>query len=194
MKLACDVDATVWDIGAWMRRACSRITGGELRPEQIDHWWAYHSLVGTEAAERAFAEVLDPSRVPDRAPYPGLAPALRRIRSSGMSLHFITHNPEPDAIREPLSRWLAEHAASAFELTVLVDEHSKVEFMLAEECSRGGADYLGIVDDKPDTLRQAASAGYLAATIAQPHNNSLRGDRRIRFFEDWHHAPAALGL
>lgn len=177
-----DVDSTIHDLTPSLLRATEDVTGDRLYEYQVNGWDFLHNRYGWEKAEEIFARALDPAKVMERKPYPGCIRFLRLLESMGVSLVFATHNHDPEAMRGPLTRWLEFHMGSRATVLITTPEHSKVESLLSDfSCP------LGIIDDKPDTIRDAVNAGLLTVTIEQPWNLStiLSCGPHVVHFADW---------
>lgn len=185
--LGADVDSTLWPFPEWMCSALSRRLGYRVGCEDVITW-EYFDGLPEEAVAASFAEALDPERVVSRPFYPGCGEALRRLRERRVRLAFITCNPAPQAMREPLSRWLSaalgepvavEDPGAPVSLRVLGAHESKLEALR-------GAGASALVDDRPATLVEAAEAGLQVATLVHPYNWELVESRAdIHGFESW---------
>lgn len=183
--LCLDVDSTIWRMESVFSSVVYEATGIHYNYENMPHWDHFHQTVGHERANRTFDLVLHPERMSERELYPGVAEALQEIHQSGIELHFITHNPNPDLVRVPLVRWLNYHLDIPFGLSVTATGR-KLKIM-----RRRGS--FGIIDDRPDFIEKVADAGLWAATKIHPWNQEVverRGD--IHGFEDWSEVPQLI--
>ena len=182
--LALDVDSTVWDLTAWVCDAVLNVTGETLDPESCTTWTHVLDLYGEEATMEVYTRALSPERVYEREPYPGSTKVLRGLRRKGISLHFVTHNWDPEAMTPHLEPWLEEHFGTGIGLTVTTEDKLGILDSL-------GA--FGMVDDRPDTISRVADAGLWAATMIQPWNRDLVKDHpKIHGFTHWREVPELL--
>lgn len=193
--LGLDLDSTVWPFPVWMARSLSRRLGYQITPADVESWEYFDSLPARAVAE-SFAEALDPARVPERPFYLGCIEALRRLRDRGIRMAFVTSNPDPPPMRQPLARWLCE----ALGEPVAVEEPDapvSLQLLPAHEpklpaLREAGA--AGIVDDRPQTLVEVADAGLWAATLVHRYNEALVANRPdIHGFDHWHEFECLLG-
>src|SRR5215217_750754 len=109
MTLACDIDATVWNTGAWVCAAVLEVTGETLDMDEVTTWTHVLDTYGEETTTAIFDRVFDPERIRDREPYPGAPEVLRTLQDNpGIAIHFVTHN-DPGIIATPLKSWLRIH-------------------------------------------------------------------------------------
>ncbi len=183
--LGCDVDSTLWDTGARVRDVVLEMTGDTLDPEVVSTWRQILDAYGERLTTEIFARVLSPEHVREREPYPGAPEALRHLQDErGVRIHFVTRNPDPEAMASHLEPWLREHFGPGVGLTVTSGEKLGVLREL-------GA--FGLVDDRPETLGRVADAGLWAAARIQPWNRALVAQRRdVRGFSDWREVPNLL--
>ncbi len=184
LVLCVDVDSTIWDTGAWVCSAVLDITGDTLDMDRITTWTHVLDAYGEEAATEIYTRVLSPERVRERVPYPGSTEVLQDLQERGVSIHFITHNWDPEAMTPHLKPWLREYFGPDVGLTVTVEDKLGILDSL-------GA--FGMVDDRPDTIARVADAGLWAATMVQPWNRELVTERAdVYGFESWHEVPDLL--
>lgn len=187
--LGVDLDSTIWRFPEWMSAALTRRLDYTMTPGDVESWEFFNTLPRDETCA-AFAEALDPARIPDRPLYPGAARVLRSLREDGMRLAFITSNPHPRRMLLPLARWLRGILGEAVAVDYLWEKPQVSLQVMGPHDSklpaldRVGA--LGIVDDKPATLIEVADHGYWAATLIHPYNEALVESRYdIHGFERW---------
>jgi phosphoglycolate phosphatase-like HAD superfamily hydrolase len=182
--LACDVDSTIWDTGAWVCAAVLEVTGEPLDVDEVTTWTHVLDTYGEETTTAVFDRVFDPARIREREPYPGADEVLRGLREErGIVVHFVTHN-DPDIMPPLLRPWLEAHFGPGVGLTVTRGDKLGV----LEEL---GA--FGLIDDRPDTIERIADAGLWAATKIQPWNRTLVARRSdVRGFHGWHEVPGLL--
>jgi 5' nucleotidase, deoxy (Pyrimidine), cytosolic type C protein (NT5C) len=183
--LGCDVDSTLWDTGARVRDVVLEMTGDTLDPEVVSTWTQILDAYGERVTAEIFARVLSPERVREREPYPGAPEALRHLQDErGVRIHFITRNPDPEAMASHLEPWLREHFGPGVGLTVTIGEKLGVLREL---------EAFGLVDDRPETLGRVADAGLWAAARIQPWNRALVAQRKdVHGFTDWREVPNLL--
>lgn len=172
MRLLVDIDGTLRHVWPAVNAHILEATGVEL-PAEWPHYDIARRTVGDEAADEAFATVCASSYGDDTLWYPGAWDAMHDLRRAGITPVFCTLNPVRQA------RTIAR------ELAPLYGTPPYVERVLNSTNKRKVAERLGavgIVDDKPATLRAFAAAGYFTATIDHPYNAEVEVDYR---FDDW---------
>jgi 5'(3')-deoxyribonucleotidase len=184
LTLACDVDSTIWDTGAWVCSAVLEITGETLDIDRITTWTHVLDTYGEKKTTAIFERVFEPARIRNREPYPGAPEVLRTLQEdSGMVVHFVTHN-DPEIMPPHLEPWLKTHFGPAVELTVTTED----KLGILQEL---GA--FGLIDDRPDTIKRVADAGLWAAAKIQPWNRDLLAGRSdVQGFSDWREVPDLL--
>jgi 5'(3')-deoxyribonucleotidase len=181
--LACDVDSTIWNTGAWVCEVVLEVTGETLDVESVSTWTHLLDAYGEETTTEIFDRVLSPERIRDRELYPDAGEVLHRLQGErGIKVHFVTHGD--DVIEPYLDPWLKELFGRGVGITVTAGNKLAV---LREI----GA--FGLVDDRPETLERVADAGLWAAARIQPWNRELvvaRAD--VHGFSDWREVPDLL--
>jgi phosphoglycolate phosphatase-like HAD superfamily hydrolase len=179
-----DVDSTVWDTGAWVRAAALEVVGETPDEATISTWTHVLDAYGEAATTSIFDRVFDPARVRKREPYPGATEVLHALqRDAGVGIHFVTRN-DPDTVGRPLELWLKEHFGPEVGLTVTAGDKLGI---------LGDLGAFGLIDDRPETLAQAADAGLWTATKLQPWNRDLVARRPdVQGFSDWREVPALI--
>jgi hypothetical protein len=183
--LGLDVDSTVWDATAWVCEAALEVTGETLDLESCTTWTHVLDVYGEEPAMEIYTRAFAPHRVPERRPYPGATETLRRLQTErGISIHFITHNWDPEGMTPHLEPWLKQHFGPGIELTVTTED--KLGLLRA-------LDAFGMVDDRPETITHVADEGLWAATMIQPWNREIVARHaNIHGFTSWHEVPDLL--
>jgi hypothetical protein len=183
--LACDVDSTIWDTGAWVREVVLETTGDTLDLEAVSTWTQILDAYGEKATTEIFERVLSPERVHEREPYPGSMEVLRYVQEErDLRIHFLTRNHDPGAMTPHLEPWLKGHFGPGVGLTVTSADKLDV-------LRRLGA--FGVIDDRPEILERAADARLWAAARIQPWNRELLAVRpEVRGFSDWREVPDLL--
>jgi hypothetical protein len=184
MTLACDIDATIWDTGAWVCSAVLDITGEKLDLDRITTWTHVLDTYGEKATTAIFDRVFDPERVPDREPYPGASKVLRALQERhDIEIHFVTYN-DPEIMAPHLEPWLRTHFGPDVGLTVTTEDKLGIMVEL---------DAFGLIDDRPDTIGRVADAGLWAAAMIQPWNRELLARRSdVHGFSHWQEVPDLL--
>ena len=184
--LCVDVDATIWNTGAWVCAAILEVTGEELDVEEVTTWTHVLDTYGEETTTLVFDRVFDPTRIREREPYPGAPEALRAIQEHlDIGIHFVTHN-DPEIMTPRLRPWLEEHFGQDAGLTVTTEDKLGIVEKL-------GA--FGLIDDRPDTIECIADADLWAATKIQPWNRDLVARRRdVYGFHHWNEVYSLLLL
>ena len=179
-----DVDSTVWDTGAWVRAATLEVIGETPDEATISTWTHVLDAYGEAATTSIFDRVFDPARVSEREPYPGAPEALRALqRDAGVGIHFVTRN-DPGTVVPHLESWLKEHFGPEVGLTVTTGD----KLVILRDL-----DAFGLIDDRPETLAQAADAGLWTATKLHPWNRDLVARRPdVHGFSDWREVPALI--
>ena len=184
--LCLDVDATIWDTGAWVCAAVLEVTGEPLDAEAVTTWTHVLDAYGEETTTVVFDRVFDPARIRERELYPGAPEALRALQEDlGIKIHFVTHN-DPEIMTSRLRPWLEAHFGPGVGLTVTTENKPGILEDL-------GA--FGLIDDRPDTIEKVADAGLWAAAKIQPWNRDLVARRSdVHGFHDWREVPDLLPL
>ena len=184
LKLALDVDSTVWDTGSWVSSAVLEVTGETLDMGEVTTWTHVLDTYGEQITTDIFDRVFDIARIREREPHPGASEVLRTLQvERGMEIHFVTHN-DPEIMPPHLEPWLKTHFGSGVGLTVTTGD----KLGILEEL---GA--FGLIDDRPDTIGRAADAGLWVATKIQPWNRDLVAQRNdVHGFSDWLKVPDLL--
>jgi 5'(3')-deoxyribonucleotidase len=182
--LCVDVDATIWNMGAWVCAAILEVTGEELDVEEVTTWTHVLDTYGEETTTLVFNRVFDPTRIREREPYPGAPEALRAIQEHfDIGIHFVTHN-DPETMMPRLRPWLEEHFGQDAGLTVTTEDKLGIVENL-------GA--FGLIDDRPDTIECIADADLWAATKIQPWNRDLVARRSdVYGFHHWNEVYSLL--
>jgi 5'(3')-deoxyribonucleotidase len=177
LTLCVDVDSTIWDTGAWVCAALLEVTGQALDVEEVTTWTHLLDAYGEETTTRVFDRVFDPTRIPEREPYPGAQEALRALREEfDIGIHFVTHN-DPETMTPRLQPWLADLFGPDAGLTVTTGDKLEVIRELRA---------FGLIDDRPDTIERVADADLWAATKIQPWNRDLVARRTdVHGFHHW---------
>ena len=182
--LACDVDSTVWNTGAWVREVVLETTGDVLDVEAVSSWTHILDAYGEEVTAEIFERVLAPERVRERQPYPGSAEVLCHLQDEhGIRVHFITHN-DPEAMTPYLEPWLKEHFGPGVELTVTTGDKLSILRELGT---------FGLIDDRPEILERAADAGlWVAANIQRWNRDRVARRADVHGCSDWREVPDLL--
>lgn len=183
--LAVDVDSTVWDTGAWVREAVLESTGEALDGETTSTWTHLLDRHGEAVTTRIFHRVNAPERIAEREPYPCAPEVLRSIQEEwGMTVHFVTRAWDAAAVTPYLTPWLRRHFGDGVGLTVVDGDKLPVLRDLRA---------FGVIDDRPDTIQDAADLGLWVAAKLQPWNREFVSSRRgVCGFEDWREVPGLL--
>ena len=176
-RLIVDVDNVLWDAYPWTIEAANRIFDRCIIIEDVGDWHGWEKLLGKNWFD-AFTEALDPARVVDREPLPYAAEVLYQL-SQRFYIHFVSHNPKPRALYDPLHDWITDHfPLPGFDLTIFGARNCKVDYM------DGLGDVWGVIEDKPSTLRKAVSRGYITIgrTTALNRHEDIPG---VGWFDEW---------
>lgn len=184
-SLYVDIDSTIWDLHPWVFEAIYNQHGIKVTEDDITKWnWA-ENLLG-KGWWSVFEEALDPDRVMDRELFPNCAEALTVLSQAfDFDIHFLSHNPKPDKLREPIFKWLCNELDIPFSLTIFGARNDKVDFMKEDESA------WGIVEDKGKTLKRADDQAFYAFGKRYSHNQNLQNDDGygIIWFDDWDEMP-----
>ena len=184
-RLIVDVDNVVWDAYPWTLDAVNKIFHTHITLEDVGHWYGWEGILGPRWFD-AFEEALHPERVKDRVPLPNSQHVLYFL-SQYFWIHFVSHNPKPKALYEPLRAWINDNYLigtgdpgdnPGFDLTIFGARNCKVDYM--DELG----DCWGIIEDKPSTLRKASNKGYVAFGRVTPLNDH-EDIPRVNWFHDW---------
>jgi hypothetical protein len=187
VKLAVDVDDTLWDMRPNLAPVLKELTGIEYVDEDNTHWYAVDETFGQDRLHEAFDIVLDPAKVEQREFFPHVGDALNEIREDGVDIHFVTHSKYGERMRPPLTRWLKTlFGDDWFYLSISVTG-DKIPIL-----KREGA--FGIIDDKMYTLLRAREKGYWCATPLFMHRSRLfhQNNPDIPGFSSWKQVPSMV--
>jgi 5'(3')-deoxyribonucleotidase len=182
--LCLDVDSTIWDTGAWVRAALLEVTGEKLDVNEVTSWTHILDVYGEQTTSIVFDRVFDPTRIRERALYPGTSEALRALQEDfDIGIHFVTHN-NPELMAPRLRPWLEAHFGPDSGLTVTTRD----KVCVIEEL---GA--FGLIDDRPGTIERVADSDLWAATKIQPWNRDLVTRRSdVHGFHHWREVHGLL--
>lgn len=184
--IGCDVDSTIYGFCENFVKVINELTGEENTYEEWISWDYWHRKYPADVCHKAFSIALDPEKVWYRELYPGVKEIINNIKKH-YKVVFITHNRYPDNIKDSVTSWLRCHFGNDVGVCVLHDSIPKIKIL-------ENLDAVGIIDDKPETLKDAANAGLLAATLLHPWNRDLVESRNdIVGFEHWCEARDLFG-
>ncbi len=176
--LAVDIDSTIYEFSDSLIESTKELKGDTITKEEISDWYYLQKRYGNEEAEEIFIHALAPEKVAHRELYPGCKSVLDTLRQTGVELHFISHNHNPDGMNDAVREWLAPKFPLV-PVDILHSSEPKLDKLLE-------LDALGILDDKPETLEAVADAGLIAATLIHPWNQKLVNERPdIMGFRRW---------
>ncbi len=181
-----DIDSTIWDMESVVFATMQREFGIEITHEDITQWDTIPELVGWCDGwfDKCFKDAFDPEQVGQRRLYPHVGKALLNMWVSyGLSFHFLSHNPEPRKMQEPVRQWLHDHLLVPFEVTVFGARNDKINFM------QDDPNAWGIVEDKPSTLAKAAKSEYVTIAKRHPYNLNIIDQYDILSFDHWRDVP-----
>lgn len=185
-RLIIDVDGTAYSLHSSLSEACERLFGRAVEPEEITDWYALRRIFGKDYFE-AYRIALDPCRVMGRTPFPGFVYAMERLHAAGLTIHFLTHNEDPEAIEPALREWF-DH--------MLPHVPYELEATTARKCKVKRALELGdvalLIDDKPSTIDKALEAGVPIASKRHPYHKKYEDDPRVFLFDDWGKATSLI--
>lgn len=178
-----DVDSTVWDAPAAYVEAAKIIDPENYHNvEDVDSWAYLYDRYGG----RLFELALDPNKMDQRKLYPDCRRSIKNLQALGYKVAFVSHNHDPDAMSEPLTRWLRMQFGSRVGVCVLHGHESKYELLAT-------LDAVGLIDDKPDTITEIAENGMLALMPTHPYNRDVpRGMWGVVPFDphsEWKNVP-----
>lgn len=183
MKIAVDVDSTIWPAEEKYDKAARHLFGKPFFPSgEARDWYDVPELIENfgENFEEIFTTALNPREVSERVLYPGVREVIRRWKESGVEIHFLTHNFNPDRMYNYLTPWLRQHFGPDVKVDVIPPHVDKITML-------GDIDAFGIIDDKADILESAIKAGYYAGTKLQPWNRRVVAQNpSIVAFESWY--------
>lgn len=181
-RLIIDVDNVLWDAYPWTLEAVKQVFDKDITLEDVGHWYGWEGLLGPKWFD-AFTIALDPQRVVDREPLPFAPEVLHRL-SKHFWIHFVSHNPKPNALHDPLDNWIKDNFvlgtgdAPGYDLTIFGARNCKVDY------ADSLGDVWGIIEDKPSTLRKAVKRGYVAFGRMTPLNEHEKIPN-VNWFDDW---------
>lgn len=183
MKIAIDVDSTIWPAEEKYDEAALRLYGKPFFPPNEERDW-YDSEELREHFGENFSEIfqiaLNPRDVYARTLYPGAREVIRHWKEIGLGIHFLSHSYQPARMYSFLTPWLRQTFGNTIEVDVIPSHVDKVE-MLPEI----GA--FGIIDDKVEILEAAVKAGYYAGTKLHPWNRRVVAQNAsIVGFDSWY--------
>ncbi len=187
-RILLDVDSSIWAAEEEYDKAALALYGRKFYEEDDPRdWYDEADLVERYGPDyrRIFSHALDPSTVSERELYPHVVSALRDV-AEAYWLTFVTHHHAPATMRSALKYWLDRELALPFSLHVYTERVSKAD---KARVLRAGV----IVDDKPQTIREAVDAGLYVATKKHPWTESIAQEcPSVREFEDWDEFPSIL--
>lgn len=160
MKVAVDIDNTLWDFAAvlWVKL---KDAIPDLPPPSVWHSWDFWK---TYMAENEFYRaVKEIHTTQDRvgAPYPEAKAFLTRLKATGH--HVIVASHRDEEAREVTRRWFAIHSLPYDDLHLSWDKT-----VLFKEVG-------AVVDDSPPVLEAALRQGIKATGLECPWNKALTG-------------------
>jgi hypothetical protein len=161
------------------------VTGEVMDPGSITTWTHVLDAYGERTTTEIFDRVLSPELVHEREPYPHAPEVIRLLQDEhAITVHFVTHFWNPEAMTPHLKPWLKEHFGPDVGLTITTGDKLAILRDL---------DAFGIIDDRPDTLERVAEAGLWAVTKIQPWNRKVVTENpKVHGFSDWREVPALL--
>lgn len=180
-----DIDSTIWPAEVEYDRVAMELFGKPFG----ENWYNIPELKERFGPNfsRIFEDALHPYSVWERELYPHVTEALQYMVELGLDVHFLSHNPKPKVMIDPVWEWLLEKSGiNDFELTILRSDYSKIEFMQSDPFA------WAIIDDKVETLLEACEAGYVTVAKQQPWNLTLQGKVGILSFDSWQILPSLL--
>lgn len=187
-----DLDGTLLDTVPLFQEAEQALFGRVMPEDDKTHWYYYRDFHGANYYA-IFDYALSVDMIPKRRMYEGVVPALYFVHYSlGLNIHIISHNKDYERMYVPYKEWLDTVLADLpFEFTLFEASNCKIKTMQADESA------LGIVEDKPDTIRKAIKAGYPTYIKSQPWNHvereELREKDNVYIFDDWVRMPELVG-
>lgn len=177
-----DIDNTIWDVYPAALDAGASMFGKRYTLEEIGSWWGWVNAFGKNYF-KVFEEALAPEKVAEREMFPGVEDALWKLIDKGFWLHFMSHNPKPNPLQEPVREWISSKLRyPQFDLTIFGARNCKIEEMKKDETA------FGIIEDKPSTLRKAVKEGYEAYAKITDINKNEKIPGAI-WFDDWNELP-----
>ncbi len=176
--LCCDVDSTIYPFNDSVIEAVKEVTGDTVTNGDFNDWHFLAKKYSYETQGEIFKLALDPEKVKHRELYPGCKQVLDILRQMGVELYFLSHNHDPEGMYYAVTEWLAPKFPLA-SVEILHSDQPKIN-RLRELAA------IGIIDDSPDTLVDAANDSLLAITMRHPWNQEVRNEREdIHSFARW---------
>jgi uncharacterized HAD superfamily protein len=174
MKVALDLDSTLYPLLDAMRLhpggervSYADVRGWEHLPELCDG--------GVPGMLQLFRAAMSYDTQMQVGLFDGAADAVRQLHADGADIHVMTARPAD--LHDDTERFLAAHQVPFVTLDCY-DPMDKLGL-----CDRYGVDV--IVDDHPDLLRDAVTAGKRALTLRWNYNAAVVDELSIPHATDW---------
>lgn len=171
-----DIDSTLYDSDPLFIKYLEQRHGIVL--PHIERWDFWRDHISAEAFTALIKESYhSKEEILAAIPYPGAVEAITSWHRAGARIHVVSDR-NPRRTGAHTRSWLAAIGLPYTEL-VMRSPIDKVAYAHAKGIGL-------VIDDKPDTLRQAVDSGLAAATILHIYNNEVLAERpEIISAPDW---------
>lgn len=171
MRIAIDIDSTLYDHWDLLSRISQRRFGVELPYEEQLQWGS--TRLRREQFELCIREAHSEQCILASVPYPGAVQALTSWHSAG---HFVHVTSQREHCRyQPTARWLEDNGLPFDDLHCSPGKIARCRELEIEL----------LIDDSPAHLLAALEHGMLAATISHPWNRELCEEEDIICATSW---------
>ncbi len=171
MRIALDIDSTLYHAWPLLEDAAQRLYGVRLRYED-QHRWNVPEL-GHARMAACVSDIHREHLVLAAEPYPRAVEIVRRWHAAGHFIHVTSHRSE--GARAATIRWLERIGMPYDDLHCSFDKLARCAELEIEL----------LIDDSPVNLRGALEQDIVAATIAHPWNRELDGVAGVIRAPDW---------
>ena len=178
MRITIDIDSTLhhyWDV---LSEAARNRFGIELPYDEQLTWGI--TRLKPEQLELCIAETHCAEAILAGRPYPAAVETVNRWKRAGHFIQITSHR-SPDA-HDATAQWLAQIGLEHDELHCSDDKVAR--------CRELGIELL--IDDAPDTIREAIDHGLMAATLLHPWNEDVVAEEGVLAAPDWPTLAALL--
>jgi len=173
-QIMVDMDSILFPI---LDAMASRSGGGRIKAEDIPTWLSLSGLVdgGVPRMLEIFDEVMEWEVMREFPPMPGAAESLAALRAHGCGLHVKTDRKEQFAASA--ERYL-NHFGLPYDTFLCAPGIDKLAICQEEGIAT-------IIDDHPDLLERAASAGLEALSLHYPYNVEVAARHQLKTAHSW---------
>ncbi len=162
LNVAVDVDETLYPFNTQVSRLSERITGRHLTLDEVyASWFAVRDLVGQERRDALFAAAGTREAMIEGGVIPGAAEGVAALVEAGARIIVMTARGAHNG--QDVVDYLAHFDIPYHELYVGTMA-SKVPLMIERDVKL-------MVDDSPQTMREAIRAGIVTSGLVYPYNS-----------------------